>query len=384
MEPSDLTVAMRMGHQPIPGVLDDASEVLAHRFPSEDLPRTRGARHENRRVSWPPLPMPCDDISTRNAACDLDDLCDGIATPAAKVKRSGRLTVKCAKRERVGTREVRHVNVVPHASSVRSRVVVPEDRHSRKQPPGRGKDERDEVRPGIVLLSVSQRGTRGVEIAQANVSEPVRPPIAGECPLESELRLSIWIGRGCRRVFGDWRLRGLAIDSRRGREHETSHARPYDCVEKRQPLDYVVRVVLPWVFDRLTDQRGRRQVDHCIEALIAHEPCNQIDIGDIATLQASRRRHGRFVSLREIVEDHHLRGTLGEELFDDHGAYESGPTGNENARRDHGGGLSRRFVAVTSLAPVTVILALRVSRYSRYFRSISNFAESRMPTTMFE
>src|SRR5580704_5983309 len=110
MRPRNLPIAMRMGHEPIPGVLDDAPEVLARWFPREDLPSPRRARNEKRGVSRPPRPTPGDDIPARHAACDLDDLRDRIAATATEVKLGGRLTVKCAKGERVGAREVRHVN----------------------------------------------------------------------------------------------------------------------------------------------------------------------------------------------------------------------------------------------------------------------------------
>src|SRR5271167_3943855 len=76
----------------------------------------------------------------------------------------------------------------------------------------------------MVRLAAVSRGSGGVEVAQAGVSQSMKAMKPGQHALDDELRLAISIGRLQRIVFHDGNATRLSVHSRSGRQHKTRNA----------------------------------------------------------------------------------------------------------------------------------------------------------------
>ena len=120
-------------------------------------------------------------------------------------------------RQDVCPRQILHVDVVADAGPVRSGVVGTEYGDEGQTAVGHLEREWDQVRFRIVVLAVSGRRSRSVEIPQAGRTQPVCAGVPTESMLERQFGLAIRVGWG----ESDRSRRSAAVRGRRTRRLST-------------------------------------------------------------------------------------------------------------------------------------------------------------------
>src|SRR6202043_998190 len=124
----------------------------------------------------------------------------GGSTAGAEVKR---ITFLIGKGEDVRRGEVKYMDVIPDAGSVRSLEVSPKNFCVRQLAKGDLQDAWNQVRFGPMRFAELCRGPSHVEVAQCHAGKTVnliKPP---EDLLEHQLRLAVGVDRVLRHVFVD-------------------------------------------------------------------------------------------------------------------------------------------------------------------------------------
>src|SRR5688572_32564257 len=106
--------------------------------------------------------------------------------------------------------QIRNVDVVANAGSIRSRIVRAEDLRFLLPAESGIEHQRYQVRLRVVILTYIPIGIRagGIEIAEREVFDSVDLPKPLQGALEGKLGLAIWIDGMLRSVFADWHLIG--------------------------------------------------------------------------------------------------------------------------------------------------------------------------------
>ena len=169
------------------------------------------------------------------------------------------------------------MNVVAHARAVGRRVVRAEDRqrgpHACRHLARHLHEQRRRRR--AVPDASTRIAARNVEIAQRHVAQfrGGRGEVA-QHPLAHELRGAVGIDRRGRRVLARESPGGNAVDRRRRREHEATHARRAAVLQQVARRAGVVAVVLERIGHRLRHDRVRREVQHRVDRMVAAGPAS--------------------------------------------------------------------------------------------------------------
>jgi hypothetical protein len=123
-----------------------------HRLPVQFFGGTRCLCDQHRRVSGAALLDRDRDWSARDFSCPGYDLLDAASDPGAKVV-GGESTLPCRQRCNVRGSEIRDVDEVADAGTVRRVIVIAEYRYAGALVRRGLKDDRDQVCLRVVLLS---------------------------------------------------------------------------------------------------------------------------------------------------------------------------------------------------------------------------------------
>src|SRR6266542_4588340 len=167
--------------------------------------------------------------------------------------------------QRVRVSQVDDVNVVAHTCAVGSVVIFAEDVDVARSGGRDAQRVRDQVCFGGVGFAEALARAGGIEASQADVTQPVSLVVPAQHSFKRELRFSERIDRIRRRLFGDWRRFGRAVNGRARREDKFLHARGQYRVEQRYAGAGVVGKVEMWVFDRFVDQARRGHMDYGLD-----------------------------------------------------------------------------------------------------------------------
>ena len=110
----------------------------------------------------------------------------------------------------VRLREVEDMDVVTDAGAVRRIVVVSEEHGFFALALSDLKQNRDQVRFGVVVLAVLFRRAGGVEVAESGIFEPVDSAVPVQDLLKAELGFAVGVDGQLGSVFPDRNLLGLA------------------------------------------------------------------------------------------------------------------------------------------------------------------------------
>src|SRR5271165_4479825 len=154
----------------------------------------------------------------------------------------------------------------------------------------------------MVRFAAVCRGSGGVEVAQAGVSQSVDLVKPEQHALDNELRFAISVGRLQRIVFHDGNAPRLSVHSRGGRQHETRNAVLQDRLQQVESARGVVVEILLRAEHRLSRFDVCREVHHGVESALLEGAVDGRLVASVSQDELSLRRDDFPVALAEIVQ----------------------------------------------------------------------------------
>ena len=226
--------------------------------------------------------------------------------PVPRFERGARATRdQVLQRADVGVGEIAHVHVVPDRRAIRRRVVGAEHLESRQPPQCSLDRERNGVRLGLVTfadLAVRVRA-RGVEVAQGDGLQPMRPVEVGEDALDHQLARAVGIDRRLRMVFVDRHPVRDAVRRAGAREHEPADPCVAQRLEQRERAEHVVVVVATGLGDRFADVGIRGEVHDRLGPVPAQDGVERIPIARVGHFERAPRQVAQAGAFQVIEAD---------------------------------------------------------------------------------
>ncbi len=218
------------------------------------------------------------------------------------------------------------MDVVPHARTVRCRVVVPEDARGLATGEPVEHHRHDVEDTGVGQLR--RRRPRDVEVAQAHRVHAVRLTGRPDQPLPGELGLAVGVHRGAGGVLRDEVHPRVAVHGGGGGEDEAPHTGLRGGVQERRQSAHVLPVVPGRLRHGLGDLLARREMQHPRHLVLGERPLQQLAVQRRAPDQRYALGKPPRHAGREVVQgDDALPGTC-------HGAHHMcpdvpGPAGDQ-------------------------------------------------------
>ncbi|EKD60813.1 MAG: hypothetical protein ACD_54C00540G0002 [uncultured bacterium] len=199
--------------------------------------------------------------------------------------------------------QIHHMHIIAHASAVRRRVILPEQSQRRAAAFDGIQHQRDQVGFRAVLFADLGFGVgpRNIEIAEDHMVQPVSRAKILQHLLNGLFRGTVRVDRVLRRIFIEQHAILIAIRRAGGRQHEVHTSRRHRRFDQIERAVDVAAPIETRIGHRFTDQRQRREMQHCDGAILAEGGIQCGAIQQIALHQ--RAEFHRFTPAgRQIVK----------------------------------------------------------------------------------
>ena len=227
-------------------------------------------------------------------------------------------------------REVEDMNVVTDAGAVRRIVVVSEEHGFFALALSDLKQNRDQVRFGVVVLAVLFRRAGGVEVAESGIFEPVNSAVPVQDLLKAELGFAVGVDGQLGSVFPDRNLLGLAEGGGGAGENKCFDSAFNSGIREVDRVREVVVEVLAGVLHGFADKRECGEVHDGVVVSFLDDLLEIFAVGEICLDEFRTGINRLDMSGDQIVENCDFITSV-EEIFGAGASDVSCSSGNKNA-----------------------------------------------------
>ena len=244
---------------------------------------------------------------TGHLAGAVHDLAHGKTLPVAQVADEViTAALQMIQGPHMGVHQVGDGDVVADAGPVGRSVIITEDGDMRPPAQRHLQDQRDEMALGAVVLADAAvgQGPGHIEITQGDIADAMGHRDPAHHGLHHQLAVPVRIGGPGGGILADGHAVGLAVDRRRGREHDAAHAMTDHGFQQALHAAHIIVEVLEGIDHALAHLRIGGEVHDAVDAETAEDAVQTGGIADVALHEGSLARHGGGMARLEIVHHH--------------------------------------------------------------------------------